>query len=128
MKFDFHPSADIIRKFNGVHVLTLQAGARIEITDDSGDWWTGRLDANSQCGFFPSNYIKRSKGSSSSTRAPVEVSWESSKLHLVEVAYDFTPSQQIIDEWATKHRGTNVLSIEVVWISSLRRVSFAFVQ
>lgn len=126
VKFDFRPSAEIIRKFKGVHVLTLQAGARIEITDDSGDWWTGRLDANSECGFFPSNYIKRMKGSSSGPKAPVEVSWESSKLHLVEVAYDFTPSQQIIDEWATKHSGTNVLSIEVVCISFLRGLTLRF--
>ena len=117
VKFDFRPSADIIRKFKGVHVLTLQAGAHIEITDDTGDWWTGRLDANSECGFFPSNYIKRSKPAAeaaSAAKAPMEVSWEASKLHLVEVSYDFTPSQQIKDDWATKHKGTSVLSIEVV--------------
>merc|ERR1712028_190069 len=100
--------------FKGASVLTLQAGAQIEITDDSGDWWTGRPKGTQECGFFPSNYVKKAKAANAAAKSSTNKNdWATSKLHLVEVAFDFTPSQAIKDDWATKHKGTSVISLEV---------------
>lgn len=43
----------------GVNAAYLFVRCQIEITDDSGDWWTGRPKGTQECGFFPSNYVKK---------------------------------------------------------------------
>jgi hypothetical protein len=115
-KFDFRPSAEIVQKFKGAMVLTLQAGTTIEITDDAGDWWTGRVEGTQECGFFPSNYVKRLRDDAAPAQAPDNTTfaaWKASKMHLVEVMYEFVPSTEMVEEWKRKHKGTSVLTLAV---------------
>ena len=43
--YDFTPTKQVIDGFKGTAVLHLEAGDIIEVTDCTGDWWSGILQA-----------------------------------------------------------------------------------